>query len=245
MRSAVRASQTEVSAVTSVAQRSAVIVHEKSRDRPLLVATAKGGCGTIYAFEIEAVKLNCPACPRHTGEKATVTMIMAAIIRDSVATSGLEVNTILQLQRLVLLNNESRDAYQLTANLAKDPQLAALAEHTALDRHSQSLTLQNILWCNGNESKSRSSIDTGCDRRIYRVLNESPARLLTAVIDELLEIDELVYSGYAKVKGTIQGRGIRQLLSEQAVGIQRLRTSMLDLRQKIAKQNSSEGNRGG
>lgn len=154
-------------------------------------------------------------------------------------------NTILELQRLVLLNNESRDAYQLTANLVKDPQLAALAEHTALERHSQTLTLQNILWCNGNESKSRSSIETGCNRRIYKVLGESPARLLTAVIDELLEIDEVVYSCYEKAKGTIQGRGIRQFLSEQAVRIQLLRTRMLDLRQKIAKQNSSEGNRGG
>lgn len=169
-------------------------------------------------------------------------MIMPANLQDSSPTNGLHPHTVLQLQRLVLLTNESRDAYQLAANLATDPQIVALSQRTAFERHSQAMALQNVLWCNGNESKSRSPIETERDRRIHQVLNEWPERLNATLFDELLKIDQQLYSCYEKVQRTIPGRGIRQLLSEHALCIQRLPKIMLDLQHELEKQNSSESN---
>ena len=167
----------------------------------------------------------------HAGKKATIIMIMAKNLQESFPTSGLEPTTILHLQRLVLLNNESRDAYQVAANLSTDPQLMALAQQAALERGAQANTLQNILWCNGTISRSQTRVESEHDRRICNVLNESPQELTRTLVDELLKIDEIVYSCYEKVRNNTHGRGIRQLLTEQALRIQERRKQMLDLRQ--------------
>ncbi len=169
-------------------------------------------------------------------------MIMARNLQESFPTSELAPTTIRDLQRLVLLNNKSRDAYHVVANLATDPQMVALAEQAALEREAEANTLQNILWCNGTTSGSETRLESERDRRIDKVLNESPQQLLTTVVDELLKIDENVYSCYEKIRNSTQGRGIRQLLTEQALRIQERRKTMLDLRQEIARHNSSEDN---
>ena len=82
-------------------------------------------------------------------------MIMASNSKESFRTRGLHPETVLHLQRLVLLNVDSRDAYRASASLTKDVRLIALAEHTALERQIQAVSLQNILWCDGNESTSQ------------------------------------------------------------------------------------------
>jgi hypothetical protein len=169
-----------------------------------------------------------------------VIMIMAVNPPESFPTSGLDSATSQHLQRLVLLNNESRDAYQVAANLATDRRLVDLSQQTALERQGQAATLQNILWCNGTPSKTEPRGETESDRRIYKVLNESPQQLHATLIDELLKIDEQLCECYENVRNSIPGRGIRQLLTEQAMGIQRRRKSVLDLRLQIANPNSSQ-----
>ncbi len=179
-----------------------------------------------------------------TVKKATVIMVMAVNSQDSFPTSGLDPTTILHLQRLVLLNSESRDAYQVAANLATHPKLVQLAGQAALERQAQVKTLQNILWCNGTVSRFQSPVESERDRRICRVLNESPQQLLKTLVDELLKIDEVVYSCYENIRNDTQGRGMRQLLTEQALLIQQRRKDMLDLQQSITTPNSSDDDHG-
>ena len=106
--------------------------------------------------------------------------------------------------------------------------MITLAEHAHLERQIQAVTLQNILWADGNESASRICIESGDDGFPDRV-KASTKTSLTSIIQGLLDIDDYVYSCYEKVIGTIQGRGIRQLLSEQASRINELRTTLTEL----------------
>jgi len=160
-------------------------------------------------------------------------MIMALNLQESFPTSGLDAQTIFHLQRLVLLNDQSRDAYQVAANLATNPELLGLADQAVQERQAQAATLQNILWCNGTSSRVQDRRETEIDRRIYRVLSESPAELSETLIDELLKIEEVIGSCYENVRNLIQGRGLRQLLTEQALRIQRAQHNLLSLRQEI------------
>lgn len=167
-------------------------------------------------------------------------MIMALNLQESFPGNGLDSATIFHLQRLVQLNNESRDAYLVVANLATDWRLVEIAEQAAAERQTQVATLQNILWCNGTSARNESRGETESNRRIYKVLNESPQRLFATLVHELLRIDEQVYECYESVKNSIQGRGIRQLLTEQAMRIQRRRKSVLDLHREIVQADSSQ-----
>ncbi|MEJ7593423.1 MAG: hypothetical protein WKF77_17925 [Planctomycetaceae bacterium] len=153
---------------------------------------------------------------------------MASNSQEYLQTRALYPETVIHLQRLVLLNADSRDAYRAASVLAKDARLIALAEHAHLQRQIQAVTLQNILWCDGNESTSRVCIESGDHGFLDRV-KASPETSLTSIIQGLLDIDDYVYSCYEKVIGTIQGRGIRQLLSEQAARIAELRTTLTEL----------------
>lgn len=170
--------------------------------------------------------------------KATVIMIMALNLQESFPTSGLDSTTILHLQRLVLLNNQSRDTYLVVANLTTDGRLVEIAQQAAFERQTQAATLQNILWCNGTSARSQSRGETDTDRRIFKVLDESPHLLFATLIDELLRVDEQVHECYESVRNSIQGRGIRQLLTEQAMRVQRRRKSVLDLHREIVQTNS-------
>ena len=166
-------------------------------------------------------------------KKATGTMIMALNLQESFPTSGLDARTIFHLQRLVLLNHESRDAYQMAANLATNPQLLELADQAVQERQAQAATLQNILWCNGTSSRVQTRGEGEIDRRVCQVLNESPDELSGTLVDELLKIEEANCVSYENVRNLIQGRGIRQLLTEQALRIQRAQHNLLDLQQEI------------
>ena len=106
--------------------------------------------------------------------------------------------------------------------------MIALAAHAHLERQIQAVTLQNILWADGNKSTSRICIESGDDGFPDRV-KASTTTSLTSIIQGLLDIDDYVYACYEKVIGTTQGRGIRQLLSEQASRINELRTTLTKL----------------
>ena len=169
-------------------------------------------------------------------------MIMALNLKDSFSTSGLDAETIFYLQRLVLLNHESRDAYQMAANLGTNPQLLELANQAVQERQAQAATLQNILWCNGTSSRVRNRGEAEIERNAYRVLNESPEELSATLVDELVKIEAAICSYYEKVRNLIQGRGIRQLLTEQTLRIQWSQNSLLDLRQEFAAGERGERN---
>lgn len=173
-------------------------------------------------------------------KKATGTMIMALNLPESFPTSGLDAKTIFHLQRLVLLNHESRDAYQMAANLATNPQLLELAEQAVQERQAQAATLQNILWCNGTSSRVQNRGEAEIDRRVCQVLNESPDELSGTLVAELLKIEEANCACYENVRNLIQGRGIRQLLTEQALRIQHSQHNLLDLQQEIHQKNAGE-----
>lgn len=161
-------------------------------------------------------------------------MIMALNSQESFQTRGLHPETVLQLQELVQVNVDSRDAYRAAANLATDSRLTELAQQTAIERHIQAGTLKNILWCNGNESSTRVCGDSGNNRICRNGGNAPPERSLYVLLQELLKIDEHLYASYRTAMNTIEGRGIRQLLGEQATRIQRLRTVLLELQQTVA-----------
>jgi hypothetical protein len=155
-------------------------------------------------------------------------MIMASDSQEYFRTRRLQPETVMHLQRLVLLNVDSRDAYRAAAILAKDARLIALAEHTVRQRQMQAITLQNILWGDGNESTSRMCIDT-VDKRLFDRARASRETSLESIIQKLLDIDDYVYTCYEKILSTIPGRGIRQLLTEQALTIRDLQTSLTGL----------------
>jgi hypothetical protein len=155
-------------------------------------------------------------------------MIMASNSQGYFRTGRLHPETVMHLQRLVLLNADSRDAYRAAAALAQDARLIALAEHTERERHNQAVTLQNLLWSDGNESTSRFCMNT-VDRRLFDRTRPADESSQASIIQRLLDIDDYVYSCYEKVLSKIQGRGIRQLLSEQATPIRELRTSLTEL----------------
>jgi hypothetical protein len=160
-------------------------------------------------------------------------MIMASNSQESFRTRGLHPETVLHLQRLVLLNVDSRDAYRASASLTKDVRLMALAEQTALERQIQAVSLQNILWYDGNESTLRICIETSGDHGFVNRVRESPETTVSSIIQGLLDIDDYVYSSYEKVIGTIKGRGIRQLLSEHAARIAELRITSTGLQRSL------------
>ena len=165
-------------------------------------------------------------------------MIMASNPQEHLQRGSLYRETVIHLQRLVLLNADSRDAYRAASILAKDARLISLAEHAQLERQIQAVTLQNILWGDGHESISRVCIESG-DYGILDHVTTPPETTLTAIIEGLLDIDDYIYSCYKKIIGTIQGRGIRQLLSEQATRIHELRTALAELLRIIKLQNPS------
>ena len=160
-------------------------------------------------------------------------MIMASNSQESFRTRGLHPETVLHLQRLVLLNVDSRDAYRASASLTKDVRLIALAEHTALERQIQAVSLQNILWCDGNKSTSQICRESSGDHGFVNRSRESPETTVSSIIQGLLDIDDYVYSCYEKVIGTIKGRGIRQLLSEHAARIAELRITSTGLQRSL------------
>ncbi len=168
-------------------------------------------------------------------------MIMASNSREYFQTRALYPETVIHLQRLVLLNVDSRDAYRAAAVLATDARFIALAEHTHLERQIQAVTLQNILWGDGNESTSRMCIETGNHGFPDRVKG-SPETSLRSIIQGLLDIDLYVYSCYEKIMRTITGRGIRQLLSEQAARIDEIRTTLTELLRSAETPIPSVGN---
>ena len=166
-----------------------------------------------------------------------VIMIMISNSQETFQTRGLHPETVLHLQRLVLLNIDSRDAYRASAILAKDTGLVTLAEHTAVECQNWAVTLQNILWSDGNESTSQicinTSINTSGNHGILNRIRESPETSAASIIQRLLDIDDYVYSCYEKVIGTIKGRGIRQLLSEHASRTAELRTTLTGLQRSL------------
>ena len=167
-------------------------------------------------------------------------MIMALNTQEYFQTRALLPETVMQLRRLILLNVDSRNAYRAAAVLAKDARLITLAEHTDLERQIQAVTLQNILWGDGNESSSRMCLETDDHGFINRV-KAAPKPSLTSIIQGLLDIDDYVYSCYERVINTIQGRGIRQLLSEQAARIDELRITLTGLQRILDVQNPPVG----
>lgn len=166
-------------------------------------------------------------------QREAVIMIMISNSQETFQTCGLHPETVLHLQRLVLLNIDSRDAYRASAILAKDTRLVTLAEHTALERQNWAVTLQNILWSDGNESTSQICINTSGNHGILNRIRESPETSAASIIQRLLDIDDYVYSCYGKVIGTIKGRGIRQLLSEHASRTAELRTTLTGLQSSL------------
>lgn len=167
-------------------------------------------------------------------------MIMASNSQENFQRRAFYPETVMHLQRLVLLNVDSRDAYRAAAVLAKDARLIALAEHSQLERQIQAVILQNILWGDGNESISQISTEKGNHGLLDRV-NASPETSLTSIIQGLLDIDAYVSTCYEKVIGSITGRGIRQLLSEQAARIDELRTALTELLRTLETQTPSAG----
>jgi len=165
-------------------------------------------------------------------------MIMASNSLEYLHRRAFYPDTVIHLQRLVLLNIDSRDVYRAASVLAKDARLISLAEHAGLERQIQAVTLQNILWGDGNESTSRMCIETG-DHAFFDRGKASPETTLASIIQGLLDIDNYVYACYKKIIGTIQGRGIRQLLSEQAARIDELRSALTELLRIVKAQTPS------
>ena len=159
-------------------------------------------------------------------------MIMASNSHESFQTRGLHPETVMHLQRLVLLNIDSRDAYRASAILAKDARLVTIAQHAALERQNRAVALQNILWSDGNESSSPICINSCGDQGILKRLRESPETSSASIIQGLLDIDDYVYSCYEKIIGIIKGRGIRQLLSEHADRTAELRITLTGLQRR-------------
>ncbi len=168
-------------------------------------------------------------------------MIMASNLSEYSSPRALDPDTVLHLQRLVLLNFDSRDAYRAAETRAKDVRLIALAQHTFLERQIQAVTLQNILWDDGSESTSRVYIET-VDHALLDRIRTTPATSDTAIIRELLDIELYVYLCYEKVISAIKGRGIRQLLSEQASQIDELKITLSELLQSCDAQAPAADN---
>jgi hypothetical protein len=155
-------------------------------------------------------------------------MIMVSNLPEYSSPRALCPDTVIHLQRLVLLNFDSRDAYRAAETLARDARLMTLAQHTFLERQIQAVTLQNILWSDGNESTSRVYPET-VDHAFLDRIRTTPATSDTAVIRQLLDIDLYVCLCYEKIISATRGRGIRQLLSEQATQIDELRKTLAEL----------------
>lgn len=153
---------------------------------------------------------------------------MALKTQEYFRTRALSPETVIHLQWLVVLNADSRDAYRAASVLTKDARLIAFAEYVHLERQIQAVTLQNVLWGDGNESTSRVCIESG-DHGIPDRVKALSETSFTSIVQGLLDIDDYVYACYQKVIRTIQGRGIRQLLSEQAARIDELRPTLIEL----------------
>jgi hypothetical protein len=161
-------------------------------------------------------------------------MIMALNPQESFQTGGMLPETILQLQRLVLLNLDSRDAFLAAADLSTDARVAGIVEQIALERRHQAATLQNILWCHGKESEFRRCRGSLRSLPFQFERDQASAGSTTEILQGLLDIDEYVVLSYENILKTFQGRGIRQLLCEQAVQIQHNQIELRELQNGLA-----------
>lgn len=146
-----------------------------------------------------------------------------------------------QLQGLVKVNIDSRNAYRGAMGCIADENISAFFRRTASERQKQATTLQEILWASFEETVKSRPANTDPPFRLWTELKGSCTQGLRAVLSEAVRIEDYVQSQYASVIATIEGRAIRQLLLEQLSAVQCVQERMTAMRDSFAKDMSQLG----
>ncbi|MBC7964608.1 MAG: DUF2383 domain-containing protein [Fuerstia sp.] len=146
-----------------------------------------------------------------------------------------------QLQGLVKVNIDSRNAYRAAMGCIADEDISAAFRRTASDRQKQATALQEILWASLEETVEFRPANSDPPFRLWTELKGSREQGLGALLSEAVRIEVYVQSQYASVIATIQGRAIRQLLLEQLASVQSVQQRMTAMRDTVSKQMSQLG----
>lgn len=146
-----------------------------------------------------------------------------------------------QLQGLVKVNIDSRNAYRAAMGCIADENITAVFRRTASDRQQQAIALQEILWASLEETAKPRPASSDPPFRLWTELKGAREQGLGALLSEAVRIEVYVQSQYASVIATIQGRAIRQLLLEHLASVQSVQQRMTAMRDTVSKQMSQLG----
>ena len=146
-----------------------------------------------------------------------------------------------QLQGLVKVNIDSRNAYRAAMGCIVDENISAVFRRTASERQKQATALQDILWASLEETEKFRPADSDPPFRLWTELKGMCEQGLQALLSEAVRIEEYVQSQYASVIATIEGRAIRQLLLEQLASVQSVQKRMTAMRDTVTEEMSQFG----